>query len=77
MLLKSGISSGHDGTIADNEPGTTGEEDGTTDGKTDGEGTSGGSNGSSGSNENQNPSETNPEPDNGSTPGGGGFDSGD
>ena len=64
------VTSTDDGTIADNEPGTTGEEDGTTDGKTDNEG-------SNGSSENQNPSGTNPEPDNGSTPGGGGFDSGD
>ena len=70
------VTSTDDGTIADNEPGTTGEEDGTTDGKTDNEG-SNGSSSSSGSNENQNPSGTNPEPDNGSTPGGGGFDSGD
>ena len=77
------VTSTDDGTIADNEPGTTGEEDGTTDGKTDGEGTSEGSNGSSsssGSSENQNPSgggENQGGDNTGGTPGGGGFDSGD
>ena len=56
--------------------GSDGDDSGDTDGKTDNEG-SNGSSSSSGSSENQNSSGTNPEPDNGSTPGGGGFDSGD